>query len=196
MPDCPNVEMRDQLPELLHGRLTAAAVEKLSAHLSTCEACSEELELLRAVRGALPVGAAIDVQAVVAALPRRPARHLGARWGRRASAAGLALAAGLAAVMVLGRGPDRARAPGEPVAPSPRAGGAVETPRRSAPPQALAPRPAATERELALGAGLADVDDRELAKLIADVERLEPIPVAEPEEDLPVAATGSGGDSW
>jgi hypothetical protein len=196
MRDCPNVEMRDRLPELLHGRLTAAATEELSAHLGTCEACSEELTLLRALRDALPVGAAIDVSAVVAVLPRRPARRVGARLARWGSVAGLALAAGLAAVMVLDRGPETATDPG----PAGRTSAAVRVaPETVSSPraQARAPRPSATERELALGAGLADVDDRELAKLISDVERLEAVPIAEPEEYLPVAAGGaSGGDSW
>lgn len=196
MRDCPNVEMRDRLPELLHGRLTAAAAEELSAHVRTCAACSEELELLRAMRGALPVGADVDVDAVVAALPRRAVGRVGVRWGRWGSLAGVALAAGLAAVMVLDRGAERAPAPSAPVAQAPLPRVAPETAHRPAPAPARETRPAASERELAFGAGLADVDDRELAKLISDVERLEAVPVAEPEEYLPVGSTGSEGDSW
>src|SRR5215203_13645 len=126
MRDCPNVEMRDRLPELLHGRSAAAAAEDLSAHLRACEACREELELLRALRGALSVGAAIDVDAVVAALPRQPVRRLGGQWGRRGSVAGLALAAGLAGVMLLDRGPERAPSSGAPGAQTPPLPVAVE----------------------------------------------------------------------
>ena len=196
MRDCPNVEMRDRLPELLHGRLPAAAAEELSAHLGTCDACRQELALLRALRVALPGGAAIDVDRVVAALPRPSAHRVGRRWGRWGSVAAVALAAGLAAVMVLDRGPERVSAPRvqDAVSLPPRV--MVYTPRRSAPVAARPARPAAADRELAFGAGLADVDDRALAKLIADVERLEAVPVAEPEEYLPVAAAGSGGDTW
>ena len=196
MRDCPNVEMRDRLPELLHGRLTAAAAEELRSHLSTCEACSEELELLRALRGALPAGVAIDVSAVVAALPRPQPRRLGGRWGRWGSVAAVALAAGIAAVMVIERGPESAPMSSAPERQSPSRRVAAETARRSAPLPAPAPRLAAADQELALGAGLADVDDRELAKLISDVERLEAVPVAEPEEYLPVTSIGSEGDMW
>lgn len=196
MRDCPNVEMRDRLPELLHGRLTAAAAEELSAHLSACATCREELELLRSLRGALAVPADVDVDAITAALPRRPARRVGGRWRRWGSVAAVALAAGIAAVMILDRSRERAPSSDAPDGQAPPSRVVAETAVRSVPAPTRAPHPAAPERELALGAGLADVDDRELARLISDVERLEAVPVAEPEEYLPVAPTGSGGDTW
>jgi anti-sigma factor RsiW len=72
MSDCLKIEMREQLPELLHDRLGASARAALEAHLATCGDCAAELEVLRGVRAAVqgrPIPR-IDVSKVVAALPR------------------------------------------------------------------------------------------------------------------------------
>ena len=53
MNDCQNAEMRDQLPDLLHDRLDAAARAMLTAHVASCTDCREELALLRVAYGTL-----------------------------------------------------------------------------------------------------------------------------------------------
>ena len=76
MSDCTNVEMRESLPELLHGRLAGTARAQLEAHLASCSDCSAELELLQAARASIAAMApgGIDTRAIVAALPRPRAR--------------------------------------------------------------------------------------------------------------------------
>ncbi|HEX4935200.1 MAG TPA: zf-HC2 domain-containing protein [Gemmatimonadaceae bacterium] len=72
MTDCPNVEMRELLPELLHDALAANERERVDAHLASCAACAAELSVLRAAQRALGRGRvpAIDTAGIVAALPR------------------------------------------------------------------------------------------------------------------------------
>lgn len=206
MRDCPNAEIRDLLPELVHERLDAATRPVVIAHVDGCDACTDELALLRRlvlVRVAAP---AIDVARVVAALPAPPAAAVARRgrsWSRWGGGVGLALAAGLAGVMVV-HGPGRdsrepaqgpsavVRAPSmAPVASAPSVGSSTG---------AVAPTPvpmhapaASTRGELALAGSLEGVSDDGLAKLLADIEALDAVPSAEPETELPVARTGSEG---
>ena len=73
MNDCQNAEIRDQLPDLLHDRLEAAARLAVAAHVETCVDCHEELELLRVVLGlARAQTPTVDVAAIVRALPAPP----------------------------------------------------------------------------------------------------------------------------
>ena len=75
MTDCPNVEMRELLPELLHDALPSAERGRLEAHLAGCALCSAELALLREARHAMARVRvpAIDTARIVAALPRAQA---------------------------------------------------------------------------------------------------------------------------
>jgi anti-sigma factor RsiW len=100
MNDCPNGELRDRLPDLLHGRLTPEARREIEAHLAGCLDCREELELLRGVHASLRRAPAVDVGRIVAALPapRRPTRRVWAGW--RAAAAVVLIAAGGTSVVV------------------------------------------------------------------------------------------------
>ena len=50
MTDCPNVAMRELLPELLHDALSATDRVAVEAHLASCEDCAAELALLRAAQ--------------------------------------------------------------------------------------------------------------------------------------------------
>ena len=75
MSDCPNAEVRDLLPELLHDRLDAPTRARVLAHVNACADCRSELELLRSMRGALERATPrVDVNRIVAALPSPSAR--------------------------------------------------------------------------------------------------------------------------
>ena len=73
MIDCPNSEIRDLLPDLLHGSLSSADRVRVEAHLAACDACSQELALLRRVYDLNPV-VAMDAEAVAGSIKsyRRP----------------------------------------------------------------------------------------------------------------------------
>jgi anti-sigma factor RsiW len=100
MNDCPNGELRDRLPDLLHDRLAPEARREIEAHLAGCMDCREELELLRGVHASMRRAPAVDVGRIVAALPapRRTARRAWAGW--RAAAAIVLVAAGGMSVAV------------------------------------------------------------------------------------------------
>ena len=71
MTDCSNGLMRDLLPDLVHGTLSAGEHERVAAHVASCPDCAAEVELIRAAHRAFPAPA-VDVSRVVAALPGSP----------------------------------------------------------------------------------------------------------------------------
>ena len=206
MTDCPNAEIRDLLPDLVHGRLDAATRADVERHVRDCAECTAEVTLLRELRSAFHASPRVDVAAIVAAVPayRKPA---GRSWiGWRAAAAITVLVAGGSSVAVLQRGgtsmadsarsipavtPDAvapAQGPALPVqAPAPAetesARVAVARPRveQPAPRQDAVPSGReATGRELAVGGGsLNDLSDRELVSLLKDIESLDGLPTVE-----------------
>jgi hypothetical protein len=113
MNDCSNANIRDQLPDLLHERLSASARAAVIAHVDGCIDCRNELELLRGVRGALTAQTPrVDIAYVVGALPKAPARSAVVasaraphrRWADwRVAAAVTILIAGGSSVAVLNR---------------------------------------------------------------------------------------------
>lgn len=152
MTDCPNGDIRDLLPDLLHGRLDAAARAAVETHLRTCEDCRDEVELLRSMQGALRRAPAVDVDAIVAQIPpyRPPARHHSTKsWGGWRIAAAITLLAAGGTSVVVARTGDRKPA-------------TVRSAAVSAP------------RELALtGGAVGELDDSELSALIDDVGSLD-----------------------
>ena len=89
MRDCSNAQMRDALPDLMHGTLPARRLAEVRAHVDACDACRAELDLLERVRSAVR-SPAVAADRIVAGLPRyrpRPA------WRRIVGAAGLRAAA-------------------------------------------------------------------------------------------------------
>ena len=208
MTDCENAEVRDLLPDLVHGRLDTGARAAVERHVRDCAECAGEVALLHELRSTLYSSPRVDVAAIVAAVPSY--RKQGSRsWiGWRAAATITVLLAGGSSVAVLQRsGPllaDSVRV----VQAEPRAAAAAVTgtasPIRSpvttpsgaarsvvaatpaAPAPALqgttgAPREAGA-RELAVGGGsLSDLGDRELASLLRDIESLDGLPTVEVE---------------
>lgn len=110
MNDCPNAEMRDLLPDLLHERLEVSMRAAVTAHVDTCEDCRAELQLLEGVHRMLTKQTPrVDVSYIVGALPlaakpklARPVQRR--RWADwRIAAAVAALAVGGTSVAVLER---------------------------------------------------------------------------------------------
>ena len=76
MTDCTNAQIRDLLPDVLHGTLAESDKMRVLGHLAECSLCMDELELLSAVY-ALP-GAPMSGMGTTApiATPRRRARMI------------------------------------------------------------------------------------------------------------------------
>jgi hypothetical protein len=206
MRDCPNAEIRDLLPDLLHERLDEGARVLVLSHVGGCEDCTEELALLRALRDATAVAPSIDIARIAAAIPpaTRPrlARTPARTWRSWGAGATLALAAGVGAVMVMRDGGTPATMevrslPIPPVSlPAESAvailpGGIGATPSEERPPISVTP---VESRELALALDLSDVSDGDLAAILAEIEGLDALPSSDPEEPLPTPARGGEGE--
>src|SRR5215216_5198931 len=71
MIDCPNVEMRDRLPDLANDTLVVAERELVLAHLAECPTCTAEIEILRTPRLILlKTTPKVNVAGIVSALPQ------------------------------------------------------------------------------------------------------------------------------
>jgi hypothetical protein len=190
MTECPNGEVRDLLPDLMHDRLAPDVRRDVDAHVRTCADCQQELALLRSMRSTLPRVPAVDVAAIAAAIPayRAPARRA---WvGRRAAAAILILAAGGTSVAVLGRGGevtvDSLRADGSPIVALAPTIVQAESASPGAPAASVAAVSAPRELAMANGA-ISDLDDGELSALLKDLETLEMLPSADVENGAAIS---------
>jgi hypothetical protein len=199
MNDCPKVEFRDRLPELVHERLSAEERAVVMIHVEECADCRAELQLLVEMRAVLAVGPKVDVDRIVQSLPLPNQRQgLNLVRGRRPGSWQLAAAA---AVLLVGsvslatyyarrptQSPTTADSPSivAAKAPSPSHDSAlnnVET-------VAVAPT---SEKELAVGGGLSDLTPTDLTHLLSEIEHLEALPQTEP--DVGTVSTEAPGDA-
>lgn len=213
MTECSDAAWRERLPDLLHGRLAPAHRAQVEGHVAVCAECRAELALLRQLRTLLagtasaPVSAA-EVATIVGALPAY--RHATRARAWRLAAAGLALVAGGASLLVARHAPTAgsrvALAPaGVAVAPAPVAAiriasagpheslastsGAAHSLARAAGPVT---RPA---RALPVEGAVGDLSDRELQALLSGLGSLRALPSAAADTDntslAPASARGA-----
>jgi anti-sigma factor RsiW len=164
MRECPNAEMRDLLPDVVHGQLSAGQRAEVEAHVAGCAACFDELALLQRVRAAMPAPT-VDTAAIARALPAYQAPRRSRMAPMLRMAAGLVLVAGAASLVM--RGGSRAPAPIDTLA------------------QAVAP----AAPVLSLGENFHDLSDSDLEALTAELQALDAVMSEEPEE-IVVPLTG------
>jgi anti-sigma factor RsiW len=193
MTDCPNGDIRDQLPDYVHDRLDTAARALVAAHVATCASCAAEVALLATARRVLTAAAPrIDTARVVAALPappratarpalvrpaqpaRRSAFHL-TTW--RIAAVVATIAIGGASIAVI-RGitqPDVT---------------AVSVPPRAV--EAPTPTEALADNNVALpdGGRIGELSDDDVQSLLNDIDQLDGVPDASPQPAVPALHTG------
>ncbi len=204
MTDCPNADVRDLLPDLLHDRLDDATRAMAESHVEGCADCRAELALLRDVRAALRQTPVLNIAAITAAVPsyRAPVRRSWVGW--RVAAAVTLVAAGGSSLLVMQRdvpsfgdsssaaAPDREMPP--PFVVSPDAHNVAVAPPVTAPADSVArvlrtrddspvsQTHAPGSGELAMAGGsLTDLNDRELASLLKAIESLDALPSTEVE---------------
>lgn len=188
MTDCPNGEIRDLLPDLLHERLAPADRARMQAHVDACADCRAELALLGRLRDALHRAPAVDVAAIAAAIPpyRAPSRRSWGGW--RVAAAVTMIAVGGTSVAVMESG---MRDPADTIAAAASAATVSAAARAAAPEAPAVAGEAAAARELAMGGGsIGDLSEPELAALLADVRSMDVIPSAFVDVEPSLAATG------
>lgn len=184
MTDCPNGELRDQLPELLHERLDASARALVVAHVAECPDCRAELTILQEARIALSSGTrALDVSGIVRVVVERSRlapsastwRSRGLDWRIAASILVVALG-GASMVVARSRGGASTAA-----AVSPARG--VEREAVGPRPESIAAAPASSSQsaELSAAGGVGDLSDSDLRALMDDLPSLDALPAADPE---------------
>lgn len=192
MNDCLNAEVRDALPDLLHGRLSALDTATMTAHVESCADCRAELELMREAKASMRIAPRIDAARIAAAIPAygavnvvpaQPRESIFARIG----ALRLAMAAALIAIggwALSGNLQDNATEAVQSA--STTAAPIVSDPVIAAEtkPAESVIAPAATEIQVAtlsLVGSTADLSDSDLEQLVADLDGLETLPSAEPQ---------------
>jgi len=208
MTDCPNAEMRDRLPDLLHERLDAVARALVEAHVASCADCRAELTLLRETRVALTAGVrSVDVTAIARVVVERTRTPLGSAelsswrgglldWRVAASIAVLVVGGGSAWLV---RGMQANRQPAMVAAVTPT----VATPRvNSHVPIAVRPdrhestttTRSAPGAELSAGGEVGDLSENDLRALLHDLNGMDAVPSTESEPVVVrVSLPGSGG---
>ena len=176
MSDCLNVEIRELLPEYLNGTLSAARRAEVEAHVAGCAECADELTVLRLVREAYAEAPAVNVNAIVAALPRKSARPAIRSW-RRSNAFQIAAAVSFIALGGISLAVARSFFNGGPT------GGPGDTTIASAGVETPA---------ISFAGGVSDLGDEDLEALLTALETIEALPVTET-SDPPLSGSGRQG---
>ena len=185
MSDCPNVEIRELLPDYLSGTLAAPRRVDVEGHVAGCQDCQDELAVLRLVREAYAESApAVNVGAIAAALPRpsvKPVIKPAMKSWRRSSTLQIAAAVSFVALGGLSLAVARSFFDGNGAVGPRDTTSAVVT-------------PAITNGDgpaISFAGGVSDLEDEDLETLLSALESIEALPVTEPVE-LPVS-TGRQG---
>ena len=216
MGDCPNVEMRELLPERVAELLSPRDAERVDGHVAECEMCAFEVRVLRAARTTLRGRTTIDVTRIsgaVAAATRAPARRVPQRqqqsWIGWRAAASIALVAVGATSIAVWNGTHGGSQGSAAVTRSSETAAVAVPPGNGTVAQGMAPasgsplsgpNPGSTVASMApVGAsgltaagGLSDLSDAELKSLLGSIESLDASSFDEPQEVIP-AIGGSEG---
>lgn len=214
--DCADIEMRELLPDLAAGSLDDATRARVEHHLASCAECVSELETLRLVRSAYAATPSVDVQRIVAALPKpMPERAHGAQPVKRWIDWRVAAALTMISVGGLSLGLARHRSNDARSRDSAAAVASVDT-RRAQPVETTATRASSSilhdtarpatrsgraagvpqpKAQLAFAGGTDDMDDASIKVLLGALDEMDRAPVApsaepDPTPVLPVIKTG------
>lgn len=186
MSDCLNVEIRELLPEYLNGTLSATRRAEVEAHVAGCAECADELSVLRLVREAYAVAPAINVSAIVAAIPKKSARPamrtvgsgapVGRSW-RRSHAFQIAAAVSFITLGGISLAVARSFFNGNVPA------GQVDT---------MIASSGAETPAISFAGGVSDLGDEDLEALLTALETIEALPVTET-ADPPLTGAGRQG---
>jgi anti-sigma factor RsiW len=174
MSDCPNVEIRELLPDYLSGTLSASRRAEVESHVATCSDCADELAMLRLVREAYAASTpAVNVRAIVAALPRKASRPVIRSW-RNSQAFQIAAAVSFIAVGGISLAVARSFFDGNSTVGPIDTAVSVEAP------------------AISFAGGLSDLGDEDVEALLSALESIEALPVTET-TDPPLSGTDRQG---
>lgn len=176
MTECFDPEVRDHLPDLVHGRLGEVDTATMLAHVEACDSCARELALLREVKAAAPVAPRIDVDAIVSALPVVSVPAPSAPIRRNFTLLRLVVAAAIvvSGALVLNSQSDiMPRLSQDPEK--------AENVSRAQAPAVPAPGEATS---LSLVSGVQELTDAQIETLLAELDDIEAFPASEPDQSL------------
>lgn len=176
MTECFDPEVRDYLPDLVHGQLGEVDTATMLAHVDACDSCARELALLREVKAAATVPPRIDVDAIVSALPAAtvPAHSAPARRNftllRLVAAAAIVISGALVLSRQADMMPRLAQAPEKAESVSRAPGQLVSAPSEAA--------------SLSLVSGVQELTDEQIETLLTQIDEIEAMPASEPDQSL------------
>ena len=174
MSDCLNVEIRELLPDYLSGTLSASRRADVESHVATCSDCADELAMLRLVREAYAAATpAMNVKAIVAALPRKASRPATRSW-RSSQAFQIAAAISFIAVGGISLAVARSFFDGNATVVPDTVAVSTEAP------------------AISFAGGLSDLGDEDVEALLSALESIDALPVTETTEP-PLSGTGRQG---
>jgi len=190
MNKCTELDIQERLPDLLHGKLDADARAQVEAHISRCEECTEELEVLRTVKSAAVFIPAIDVDSVVRQIPpyrtidpaaQAPARSRIVSWLVAASLVVVVLGGG--SLLMIQKTPTLA--PVATIDRSPRPDGALAQGAKpgevtTVPPKSTGENATSAPHALALATAVDGLSDTNLRQLMDDLNNFDALPATEP----------------
>jgi predicted anti-sigma-YlaC factor YlaD len=188
-----NAEVKEALPDLLNGRLSALDTATMKAHVESCADCRSELELLRQAKTSALLIPAMDAAKIAAAIPPyprvpahvAPKQPVDARFkALRIAAVAVLIAAGGLVWSVTSRGgvepvTRSAVNTADPDASVALPGGAGSTLTES-----VRGASASSETQVAslsLVGSTSDLSDADLELLVAELDEMEPLPAEEPQ---------------
>lgn len=170
MSECMEREIREMLPDLLHGAVAPGERQRIDAHLAKCGQCRKELEVLRTVHGAAVFAPSIDVGSVARQIPPYRIIMPAAEIPVPSRMVKWLVAAGLALVMV---------------------GGGSVLMRHGDDVQATRVVATAPSNGLALASGVDGLSDGGLVQLMNEMSGFDALPAAEPEPVFAVDTTSA-----
>jgi anti-sigma factor RsiW len=189
MTDITHDDIRDTLPDLLHDNVSADRRRAVEDHLRGCAECAAEMRVLQMVQTAHSFAPMIDAVKVSSAIPPYARIPLAApqpttRVWRMAVASAAVVLLAVTLVLRSSSAPASAGAPAVAVASAPAqpagvnaAQPVVSVPSVGAPKAALQP----PKRELQVAATLDGLSDGSVARLVSEIDALDGLPSAEPE---------------
>lgn len=187
MNKCTELDIKEMLPDLLHGKLDADARAQVEAHIAGCDECTEELEVLRTVKSAAVFIPAIDVDHVVRQIPpyraivpvaQAPARSRVVSWLVAASLVVVVLGGG--SLLMIQKAPTFAPIATVDGSKSPGGGSAQTSKPGDVTPKNTAVPPTPAPRALALASAVDGLSDNNLRQLMDDMNSFDALPATEP----------------
>lgn len=187
MTDVTHEEIRDSLPDMIHSTIDGERRRLIEDHLRACAECATEMRVLQMVKDApsfAPMIDAVKVSSLIlpyVRIPSTSSKPSTRVWQTLAAVAAVVVVA----VTVMSRDSNEFGRPAAPASQVAVAPSVVPTPAgvatRTDSPSAGVVNTAPKIRELQVAVGLDDLSDGSVAQLASELDGLDGLPSAEPE---------------